>query len=161
MTTPWKPPPPPPKRSGREVAGCIAAASLTDAEIDELREAFRSDAGRPFVLDMSQLHYQPDGVLDLRPSHRWDGDRWVPRRVWRDLPDMAARFAAPWWALAWLLTGGRMGAPLWRWNRDPGQVARLREWTPATPPLCCLDLEHGQRCPLCGRYRAWSEEFFK
>jgi hypothetical protein len=28
--------------------------------------------------------------------------------------DLAARVAAPWWCLAWLLTGGRFGRPLWR-----------------------------------------------
>jgi hypothetical protein len=38
------------------------------------------------------------------------------RRRWTWDETLAARWAAPWWTLAWLLTLGRFGRALWTWE---------------------------------------------
>lgn len=135
MATPWKPPPPPMPRSNDD----LRHRPLTDAQMAWLRAEFermnRGPATLPLVL--------PEG-------HRWElippppprphpstdtgmGSRTVrARRVWRPLEDTAARFAAPWLAPAWVLTAGRMGAPLYRWE-IPDPFAD-REWVPGYGP---------------------------
>lgn len=66
------------------------------------------------------------------------------RRVWRDLPDLASRAAAPWWALVWVLTAGRMGTPLWRW-----EIPEIRSALPFPPAGFRGDVEAaGYRYPL-------------
>lgn len=112
MATPWKPPPPPMPGSNHH----LRPRPLSAPEIAGLRAAFAKsarDLGRPLVLD-------EDDTRTVRT-----------RRAWRPLEDTAARFAAPWLALAWVLTLGRMGAPLWR--RVPVFVSWHR-CNPENPP---------------------------
>lgn len=59
------------------------------------------------------------------------------RRVWRDLDSAAARWAAPWWALTWLLTLGRQGRLPWTWE----------EWEEETFPTWRSPWDGGHRGP--------------
>lgn len=116
MATPWKPPPPPMPGSNDHLLWHPADA----VTVAQLRAAFDEAArapGRMVVLD--------EGVTRTVRA----------RRVWRPLEDTAARFAAPWLALVWILTAGRMGAPLYRWEiPEPEPVPSSRPPAPPAPP---------------------------
>lgn len=97
MATPWKPPPPPMPGSNDHLQHRPVAA----AGLERLRAAFDAaarDPGRVVVLG--------EGITRTVRA----------RRVWRPLEDTAARFAAPWLELVWVVTAGRMGAPMYRWE---------------------------------------------
>lgn len=96
MTTPWKLPPPPMPGSND-------------------RPGVRAEREPPPVNMIARA--EAEGLTRIRQAVT---TRTLRRhRVWRPLEDTAARLAAPWWALVWVLTLGRMGAPLWRREEDP------------------------------------------
>jgi hypothetical protein len=102
VSTPWPPPPGPsyvraPQGLVEVTAHERARAAVAQAQLDSLR--------RP-------LRVVPPSAPLLRP-----------RRVWRDFDTAAARWAAPWWALTWLLTLGRSGRLPWTWETPTPEQA--------------------------------------
>lgn len=128
--TPWKPPPVRPSVNERRAALGMPPVELEQRPLRPWHDATGTMRATPWA--NSDLN----DMLDRLPpmfGETTRGDRLAnklfrdigggvtrtvrARRVWRPMEDTAARFAAPWFALVWLLTGGRMGAPLWRWER--------------------------------------------
>lgn len=114
--------------------------------------------GRVSVRDLSP----PPPPLERDPGY--DTGAWVRRdaqgrtlrRVWRELDTAAARWAAPWWALTWLLTFGRQGRLPWTWAPADGELAprpcRLfHRWRPHTVHFPGVPVRLDTvRCTRCG-----------
>lgn len=110
MTTPWPPPPGP--RPAR------LPGTFTRAELCQLcgeRPAVRPTNGCARCLE-AQATARPLQVIRPAPLR--------PRRVWRDFDSAAARWAAPWWALTWLLTLGKAGRLPWTWETPTVEEAQ-------------------------------------
>ena len=61
-----------------------------------------------YVIRVNEFSRAPEGMIG-RIEMRDPPPGWY----WREMPDAAARWAAPWWALTWVLSLGKFGRLPW------------------------------------------------